>query len=354
MTFKQFKEIGFDLTEKEAFNFEKRIISAYNQALKDIENAIKNQYAKYLAGIPKENYYNEMLKHNRLEKLYLEIAGRYSKAANLSKTAIIDGSKIAITNNFYRQSYANMWISEYSFSLLPESIVELSVMGSRKAWKEILKKGIDKGFGNPAMYKPQYGTLTDLLLNHKRQELNRIQAVIEQGLLQGQGVQTVGRNLREFIGFYRTVDGNIEASGVIAKAIRISRTEINRAANDASYAAQKSAEAQGIDIKKQWSATLDMRTRPIHGQLDGQIRDIDAKFEKGGFRVMRPGAFGVASQDINCRCTTIDIIDDQSPSIRRGLNPTTGESEVFKYKDFDTWANDNGLKYDTKGRLVKA
>jgi len=351
MSFKSFKEIGYDLSEKEALAFEKRIIAAYKQALKDIEQKIKDQYAKYLAGIPKKNYYNEMLKHNRLEKLYLEIVERYSKAANLSKSSIIDASTIALSNNYYRQTYANLWLSEYSFSVLPESIIELSVTGSRKAWKEILKSNKNKLFGSPANYKPPY-TLTQLLLEHKRVELNKIQTAIEQGLLNGYGVNKTAKSIREIIGSYLITDGKVNASGAMANSVRIIRTETNRALNDAAYAAQKNAEAMGIDIEKMWSSTLDTRTRPVHGALDGQIQPIDKPFKSSAGDVMRPGAFQDAGNNILCRCMTIDVIDGQSPEIRRGRNPVTGENEVFKYKSFKQWMDDNNLKYNKSGKII--
>jgi hypothetical protein len=52
----------------------------------------------------------------------------------------------------------------------------------------------------------------------------------------------------------------------------------------------------------------------------------------------------------NCRCTTIDLVGDWQPTARAGRNPVTGEREVFDYKDYKTWAADNGLKQTEKGR----
>lgn len=88
-------------------------------------------------------------------------------------------------------------------------------------------------------------------------------------------------------------------------AYRIARTESHRIANEATYNAQTKAKESGADVVKQWDATLDKVTRPHHQQLDGQIREIDEPFEIDGRSAMFPGGFGVAAEDINCRCASL-------------------------------------------------
>lgn len=53
----------------------------------------------------------------------------------------------------------------------------------------------------------------------------------------------------------------------------------------------------------------------------------------------------------NCRCSLGDMMGDWSPQARRGRNPTTGENEVFSYKDFDKWRQDNGLEKNKYGEI---
>lgn len=85
-------------------------------------------------------------------------------------------------------------------------------------------------------------------------------------------------------------------------AMRITRTEGHRIQNEAQMDAITKAEDKGADIIKQWDSTLDSRTRPTHQILDGQIRGIEEYFEVNGHRAKYPGGFGVASEDIHCRC----------------------------------------------------
>lgn len=91
----------------------------------------------------------------------------------------------------------------------------------------------------------------------------------------------------------------------LSNAKRIVRTEGHRIQQASADDARKVAISKGADMVKQWDASLDMATRPIHRQLDGQIRDDDEPFEAGGYKVMYPGTFGIASQDCNCRCVAL-------------------------------------------------
>lgn len=85
-------------------------------------------------------------------------------------------------------------------------------------------------------------------------------------------------------------------------SIRIARTEGHRIQQESAFHCQQRAKSKGADIMKQWDSTLDSKTRPDHVELDGQLREIDEPFEVSGYEAPYPGAFGVASEDIHCRC----------------------------------------------------
>lgn len=84
--------------------------------------------------------------------------------------------------------------------------------------------------------------------------------------------------------------------------IRIARTEGHRIQQESSYQCQQKAKSKGADVVKQWDSTLDGRTRDTHRLLDGQIKELDEPFEVSGMKAMYPGAFGIPSEDCNCRC----------------------------------------------------
>ena len=128
---------------------------------------------------------------------------------------------------------------------------------------------------------------------------------------------------------------NISNTG-INNAYRIARTEGHRIQNQSAMDAATIAKDKGADIVKQWDATLDARTRPHHTLLDGQIRELDKAFEVEGRKAMHPSGFGIASEDIYCRCALLQrakwALDEKE------LNTLKERDEYYKLdktKDFD-------------------
>lgn len=127
------------------------------------------------------------------------------------------------------------------------------------------------------------------------------------------------------------------------RAIRIARTEGHRIQNESRYDAQVKAKQRGANVVKQWDATLDRRTRPTHQQLDGQIREVEEPYviPSNGRRGLYPGEFGVAAEDINCRCHSVQrarwaLDEDELQTLKEraayfGLDKTESFNE-FKRK----------------------
>lgn len=115
---------------------------------------------------------------------------------------------------------------------------------------------------------------------------------------------------------YKIIARNIDLNCNVGfnRAMRIARTEGHRIQVLSAVDAQHAAKDAGADIVKQWDAALDKRTRPHHRILDGQIRELDEPFEVEGIKVMYPSGFGIAGEDINCRCALLQrakwMLDD--------------------------------------------
>ena len=92
-------------------------------------------------------------------------------------------------------------------------------------------------------------------------------------------------------------------------------------------------------FKRVWVATLDGRTRDRHRMLDGQKVDVDQPFEYGGMTAMYTGGFGIASMDINCRCTVRAEIEGMEPKLRRARDPKTGKNVVIPNTTYEEWYN---------------
>ena len=91
----------------------------------------------------------------------------------------------------------------------------------------------------------------------------------------------------------------------LKRAKMITRTEAGRVQEQATYDAAKGAKEHGANVVKQWSAVRDGKTRDSHRALDGQVREVEEPFEVNGHKAMHPHDFGIASEDINCRCTML-------------------------------------------------
>ena len=53
---------------------------------------------------------------------------------------------------------------------------------------------------------------------------------------------------------------------------------------------------------KVWDATMDNKTRPTHADLHNTALKLDEYFETPNGKALAPAMFGVAEEDVNCRC----------------------------------------------------
>lgn len=108
-----------------------------------------------------------------------------------------------------------------------------------------------------------------------------------------------------FADIARAINKNGEAT--LNQAYTIARTESHRIHEEVKFKTINEASDKGADIVKQWDSTIDKRTRSSHVALDGQLREINQPFKspKTGNTAMYPGSFGIASEDINCRCVVL-------------------------------------------------
>lgn len=121
----------------------------------------------------------------------------------------------------------------------------------------------------------------------------KIAGEITRGIAGGQMYSEIARNVSNWARIPRN------------NAMRIARTEAHRIQSKATADAQFKAKEKGADVVKQWDSSLDKRTRKSHRELDGQIQELEEPFEINGHKAMHPGGFGVAKEDINCRCAIL-------------------------------------------------
>lgn len=124
-----------------------------------------------------------------------------------------------------------------------------------------------------------------------------IRAAILDAEMEGEGLSGVVKRIR----------GTTKLNRFRARVI--ARTEVHTAANAASLEAANATRVR--NLKREWLAVEDERTRSSHMDADGDIVAIDEPFQVGEAKLMFPGdPSGPAKEVINCRCATAFITPD--------------------------------------------
>lgn len=116
------------------------------------------------------------------------------------------------------------------------------------------------------------------------------------------------------------------AAGVTEPRARvIARTESHGARNTVNAASVRrvaTAFGSASAFARRWQAAEDDRTRPTHNEADGQTVALNEPFTVGSASLDFPGdPAGPPGEVINCRCTTITIIDVDA--LNRSASPDT-------------------------------
>ena len=108
--------------------------------------------------------------------------------------------------------------------------------------------------------------------------------------------KVAGRTWRERVADY------FVSGGTGADIVRIADTEAHRIANTAALETAR----RGGATSKTWVTMLDDRDRETHDYLEGVTVGIDDDFiTYDGDRASAPGLFGLAENNVNCRCELI-------------------------------------------------
>jgi hypothetical protein len=151
---------------------------------------------------------------------------------------------------------------------------------------------------------PAPGLLAEQVTFVNEATKREIEATVREGLTEGKSIGQIQNDLYESQAFSP------------ARALTIARTESSRALNAGSATAYEQAANMGIPLMIEWVKapipTLPERShRRLHGTrvAPGGLFVIESG-EDAGASAPFPGKFGIARQDINCRCRTKPILLD--------------------------------------------
>ena len=217
----------------------------------------------------------------RWEELRKNLAEDYHNANKIAKSVI---------NGYMPEVYA-INHNYATFEVEHESLIDTSyTLYDRQTVERLLKE-------NPDLLPPPGKKVSARIASGKDIRWNNqlIQSVMMQSLLQGEPISKIATRLAEAVG-----DSNRKA------AIRNARTMTTGAENAGRVNGFKRAKSMGIEMRQQWIATLDGRTRHEHRMLDGQAVDVGEPFEVDGYKIRFPGDPEAPAHLVyNCRCTLI-------------------------------------------------
>ena len=334
MTYSQMQTAKSKTIDSILLSIESEIKKTYRFGRDSITSLVGDNYKKYLVGVDGADYYKTLNLYNRLKTMEQEIKGVYIQIGRETKKQITQGMYTTFDESYLMDRYTTVFFSDnigknIKYSAPNPLVRDVAVTGDATrltAIKNARLRRVAEG-----MIPPSGDTLTGILVNNLNNELTKTLRVVKQGLINGQSYVKQAQALKE------TFNGNAY------NALRVVRTEGNRLANAGTYLNSEDLKESGVRIRRQWVATLDGRTRDSHQMLDGQLEDDEGLFHIHGLSARYPGDFGDPAETINCRCSTIDVVQGLEPTLRRGVNPVTGKSDIASYRDYETWKK-QGLK----------
>ena len=284
-----------NMTDIKLEEMEKRLSAIYSRAEKEVGESwkkfltdstkeiekLQKEYEQAKKSGDKENAQNigkrlsrakreRTLKNKRFKELSETVA---AELANVNRTALayINGELpevYALNYNALKESVDG--VGGYSFTLVDaETVKHLATTD-----KSLLP----------------YKTLN--VPKDKRWNIQKLNAEVLQGIIQGESMDEIAKRLSDVIGMNESA------------AIRNARTMVTGAENKGRQDSYARAESDGIILKKRWISTLDSRTRDAHLELNGQEREQDKPFSNDIGLIMFPGDPGAHPSNVyQCRCT---------------------------------------------------
>lgn len=331
---------------------------------------------KWEKEILQNKYTDEAGVIGRLEQTY-----KYALDEVTQKVAVLQ-SKPQIQSVIYQLKYQNALKKQL------EAVYNNLYYHSYSTIDEYLKINYEDAF-----YYTMYGLHQQnvpLIIPFPQEEVTQMTSVSTDGIKLSQKIYndiwTLSRISREEISrglatgaSYIDIARRLENRSNITfnQAKRIVETEAHRIQEEVQYKTLQKAKDKGADIVKQWDCTLDKRTRKTHIELDGQTRELDQPFKipSTGATAQYPGGFGIAKEDIRCRCVSlqrarwaldksevkkmvgdIDGMDDeklQAMADKLGVDPSDLKNAQNNYITAKNY-NDFKKKYQTKAKVQQA
>lgn len=316
-------------TERRLATLENKIAAQYNDAYRELlktcneyfkkfEERYQKEYAAYQNGEYTDAEFKAWVKAqiargehwNRLRE---NAALRITKANETAASYINDTTPSIWTLNYNYTAYQADKAMGISFDIYDENTVRRLIVEDPKLLPSISQKAIDRA--------------KDTAWNR-----NQFTKDVTSGILQGKSPTQLAKTIKHTMGLNQV------------SAIRNARTAITSAQNGGRMDGYDKLASMGVQMQKEWMATLDGRTRDSHRDLDGERVPYDEPFSNG---LMFPADPQGAGREVwNCRCTM------------RAIFPENNEPRKMTYygrnaeEAFEKWEKDTNNRIATYGRTT--
>ena len=277
------------MTERELLEqLEKRITKEY----KDTESVIRKKIAYFTKDFDADNkLYQSKVKSGQMSEKdyknwYKQQVLTQKWCTKMSKEISKDITKANVTAS----KLVNNDVSDVFFYGCLEASKEMQGLFN---FEVIDKKQIEQIMKDNKKFLPK--SKVDIPKDRKWNE-KRIQSSLMQSALKGESIPKLAKRLQNVVGMNKT------------SAIRNARTMMTGSHNMGKWETGKEAVAMGINVKKEWIATHDGRTRDSHLDIDGEVVEMDKTFSNGLEYPADP--LGDPAEVYNCRCTMGYVIGD--------------------------------------------
>ena len=154
----------------------------------------------------------------------------------------------------------------------------------------------------------------------------KVNRQVTQGIIQGESLEQIAKRLAV----------NLSAQNYNHMRT-FARTAMTGAQNAGREQSLKNARDMGLNVVKQWMATLDGRTRDSHAMMDGETIKVGDKWHHYKFSngLRYPGdPEGPAREVYNCRCTLVGDLEDYPSEYERYDNIDGKPVKEMTYKDW--------------------
>lgn len=258
-----------------------------------VHNAIKSKVSSLISVIREngieagQNYLRTDLTNvqlsNTVKDLYKEVGAQYARKEYRRQRNDIR------TIGFPKKKSVSQNLNLKQTDVSTSGFIETKGFGFNEQWISFILNYLQQFLIEKITFKVNNTTREKLL------------DVLQEGIVEGLGIEDMVSKLED-LPFTKY------------QAARITRTEINRAANVGTMAGVSTSE---YEMNKEWIAAHDHRTRGVsphdhadHYHLDGKVVDMDGKFKdpRNGHELSFPGDPEAAAEDVvNCRCSAAPI-----------------------------------------------